>query len=150
MWEFELKLRQFLRSVGISKSNPDLKNRNFDRGIFSFSVFLDGKMKKREFRFRKSYSQEKYDNFFVFVSRNLKVVIPLSQTLYCVKIFSHFRNGEDALELSLYWDIIYTVVLVRTCSYNITISENVTLYTTTLEAQYFIYSLATYQNRSQS
>ena len=37
----------------------------------------------------------------------------------------------------------------RTCSYNITISENVTLYTTTLEAQYFIYRLATYQNHSQ-
>ena len=40
--------------------------------------------------------------------------------------------------------IIYTVILVRTC-YSITISENVTLYTTTLEAQYFIYSLATYE-----
>ena len=38
---------------------------------------------------------------------------------------------------------------VRTCSYNITISENVTLSTTTLETQYFIYSLVTHQNRSQ-
>ena len=39
-------VRLKIQNFGISKSNPNLKNRNFDRGFFSFFVFLDGKMKK--------------------------------------------------------------------------------------------------------
>ena len=42
-------VRLKIQNFGISKSNPN--NRNFDRGFFSFFVFLDGKMKKYGPRF---------------------------------------------------------------------------------------------------